>query len=238
VSNDGDAGGNEPMDKLCAAIVADDVGEMKRLLKATPTLATEKIAFQKLYQRGIFHWIYSGDTALHLASAGYRVEIVKLLLKAGADPNAAANRRIASPLHYAADGFITGPAWNEKRQLATIRELLRCGAKIDLPDANGATPLHRAVRTRCAAAVQLLLETGANPAMKNKPGSTPFHLAVQNTGRGGSGDPKAIAAQKEIIKTFLVAGVSQKLKTTDGKTVLECARNEWIKELLAGTRKR
>src|SRR5256885_12225037 len=41
-------------------------------------------------------------------------------------------------------------------------------------------PLHRAVRTRCAAAVQCLLRAGADPLMKNKPGSTAFHLAVQN----------------------------------------------------------
>jgi ankyrin repeat protein len=222
------------MQKLISAIVTNEVVAAKRLLTDDRSLANKLIKYPKLYQRGIFHWIYAGDTALHLAAAGYRVEIVKLLVKAGADPNAAANRRRASPLHYAADGFTTGPAWNEKQQLATIRELLRAGAEIDLPDANGATPLHRAVRTRCAAAVKLLLAAGANPAKKNKPGSTPFHLAVQNTGRGGSGDAKAIAAQKEIIKTLLAAGVSAKLKTADGKTVLDCACSQWVKDLLAG----
>jgi hypothetical protein len=74
----------------------------------------------KLYASGIFHWIYVGDTALHLAAAGYRVEIVQMLLAAGADPNAAKNHRRSTPLHYAADGFITGPAWDAKRQVATI----------------------------------------------------------------------------------------------------------------------
>ena len=69
----------------------------------------------KLYRSGIFHWIYVGDTLLHLAAAGYRVEIVRLLLAAGADANATRNMRKSSPLHYAADGFITGPAWDEKR---------------------------------------------------------------------------------------------------------------------------
>jgi len=43
--------------------------------------------------------------------------------------------------------------------------------------------LHRAVRTRCAAAVRFLLQAGADPTTRNKPGSTAFHLAVQNTGR-------------------------------------------------------
>src|SRR5439155_2835152 len=141
------------------------------------------------------HWIYAGDTALHLAAAGYRVEIARLLLAAGADPNAATNHRQSRPLHYAADGYITGPAWDAKRQVKTIRCLLDAGADVNAPDKNGATPLHRAVRTRCSAAVKLLLQAGADPTRRNRPGSTPFHLAVQNTGRGGSGAEIARAAQ-------------------------------------------
>src|SRR5690348_10830145 len=89
---------------------------------------------------------------------------------------------------------------------------------------SGATPLHLAVRTRCAAAVQCLLDAGSDATLQNKPGSTPFHLAVQNTGRGGSGAEKAKAAQLEIIRTFLERGVSAALKDRNGKTVLDWAR--------------
>src|SRR5947209_11621033 len=86
-------------------------------------------------------------------------------------------------MHYAADGFIIAPEWDAKRQVETIRQLLDQGADIHLQDKNGATPLHRAVRTRCAAAVRFLLQAGADPTTRNKSGSTAFHLAVQNTGR-------------------------------------------------------
>src|SRR6266516_2765412 len=137
------------MNTLLAAIVDDDASTVKRLLKADAALATRLIPKPKLYNSGIFHWIYVGDTPLHLAAAGYRVEIVRLLLASGADPNAAKNHRRSRPLHYAADGFIGGPAWDAKRQVETIRHLLRKGADIHLQDKNGATPLHRAVRTRC-----------------------------------------------------------------------------------------
>ena len=222
------------MNELLIAIVENDRREVERLLRVDPGLATRLIERPKLYQAKIFHWIYAGDTALHLAAAGYRVEMVRLLLAVGADPNAAANHRRSGPLHYAADGFIGGPAWDAKRQVETIRQLLSKGAHIHLQDKNGATPLHRAVRTRCAAAARFLLESGADPTLRNKSGSTPFHLAVQNTGRGGSGSAAAISAQREIIKEFLSSGVSPGLKCGRGKTVRDSARSAWIRELLAG----
>jgi len=221
------------MNRLLKAIVDDDQRAVEELLKADDELAMRLIRKAKLYDSKIFHWIYAGDTALHLAAAGYCVEIVRLLLAAGANPNAAKNHRRSSPLHYAADGFITGPAWDADRQVQTIRQLLDKGANLNLQDKNGATALHRAVRTRCAAAVRCLLKAGADLTTKNKSGSTPFHLAVQNTGRGGTGAAAAISAQREIIKEFLSHGLSPSLKCGKGRTVRDCARSAWIRELLA-----
>jgi hypothetical protein len=136
-------------------------------------------------------------------------------------------------LHYAADGYITGPVWDANRQVSTIRCLLEAGADIHAQDKNGATPLHRAVRTRCAAATKYLLQAGADPTRKNKPGSTPFHLAVQDTGRGGSGADAARVAQRRIIETFLSLGVSTALKDGKGKSVVDCARSDWIRQMLS-----
>jgi hypothetical protein len=221
------------MDTFLNAILADDRPQVAALLKEDPELATRQIAEAKLYQSQIFHWIYVGDTALHLAAAGYRVEIVRRLIAAGADPNAAGNHRRSGPLHYAADGYIICPVWNPKWQVKTIEVLLDAGAVIDAQDKNGAAPLHRAVRTRCAAAVRFLLQSGAKPTLKNKPGSTPFHLAVQDTGRGGSGAEEARVEQRQIIKEFLARGISTELTDGNGKSVLECARSSWIRELLS-----
>jgi len=220
------------MNTFLTAIVNDDRGTVRALLKSDEGLAVWLIRKPKFYDSKIFHWIYAGDTALHLAAAGYRVETVRLLLRAGADPNAAANHRRSSPLHYAADGFIGSPAWDAKKQVATLCCLLDKGANIHSQDKNGATALHRAVRTRCAAAVRCLLQAGGDPTLKNKSGSTPFHLAVQNTGRGGTGVPAAVSAQRAIIQEFLASGVSPELKNGNGKSVRDSVQSDWIREVI------
>jgi hypothetical protein len=218
---------------LLSAIQDDDSAKVKRLLQLEPSLARLRIGQPRLYGTSICHWIYVGDTPLHLAAAGYRVEIVQWLLAAGADPNSILNHRQSGPLHYAADTCLTNPAWSARKQVATIRRLVEGGAKINAPDKNGATPLHRAVRTRGAEAVKCLLEAGSDASLRNKSGSTAFHLAVQNTGRGGSGADQAKAAQREIIRHFLSRGLDPKVRDGKGKSVVDCAGSDWIRELLA-----
>ncbi|PWU15581.1 MAG: hypothetical protein C5B50_15215 [Verrucomicrobia bacterium] len=221
-------------EELFDAIENDDRAGVKQLLRADGSLAALQIRKAKLYRGKVSHWIYVGDTPLHLAAAGYRVEIAGLLLEAGADPNSIMNHRWSSPLHYAADTCLANCAWNARRQVETIRCLLKAGAKINAQDKNGATPLHRAVRTRGAEAVRCLLDAGCDPLLKNRPGSTACHLAVQNTGRGGSGSDAARDAQSRIIQHFLAFGVSPNVKDSKGASVLDWARSEWIRELLRG----
>jgi len=222
------------MEMLLAAIVDDDLALVTKLLSADPALAVRTIDVQRLYDARIFHWIYVGDIALHLAAAGYRVEIARALLAADADPNSALNRRRSTPLHYASDGYIAGPDYNAVQQVETLKLLIGAGADINAHDQNGATPLHRAVRTRCASVVKYLLSAGSNPLSRNRSGSTPFHLAVQNTGRGGSGDEIAKTAQRQIIQTFLACNVSPNLRDGKCQTVLDCARSDWIRDLVTG----
>ena len=222
------------MEALLRAILDDDRVKVHKLITAEPSLVFQTTREARLYDTKIFHWLYVGDTALHLAAAGYRLEVVEKLLTAGAEPNAAMNHRRSRPLHYAADGYIIGPAWDPERQVKTIKSLLRAGAEVNAQDKNGATALHRAVRTRCAAAVRVLVEAGADPRLRNKPGSTAFHLAVQNTGRGGTGTEEARAAQREIIEEFLRLGVSPAIKDSAGKSVRDWAKSGWIRQMIEG----
>jgi Ankyrin repeats (many copies)/Ankyrin repeat len=191
---------------MVKAIVADDSAAVSKLLAANPALATAHFA-QGAARRGanvhfidaIKRYIFAGDTALHIAAAAYRPNIVRKLLQGGAEVRAK-NRRGAEPLHAAAAGAPGSASWNPRAQAATVSCLIEAGADPNALNQDGVAPLHVAVRTRCAAAVQALLDGGADPRRKNKNGSTPILLATRNTGRGGTGAPEAKAQQAEIVQ--------------------------------------
>ena len=175
----------------------------------------------------IAHYLYEGDTALHMAAAGFRRRVAALLVAHGADWRAR-NRRGAQPLHYAADAN----RWDPTAQAETIKYLMSIGADPNAMDSAGVAPLHRAVRTRSLAAVRALLNGGANPRRPNKAGSTPLHLAVQTTGRGGSGSPQAREQQTGIIRLLLERGARVTDQDGRGKPVRQAATSEWIRALL------
>jgi hypothetical protein len=239
------AGKKKPRDKsenagllaLLRATASHDRNEARRLLTATPTLARQAIAVgatredpKTYFFENVLHYVYAGDTALHVAAAAHDRRIAEDLVARGA-PTGARNRRGAEPLHYAADGAPGAPHWNPDDQAAIIKYLIQAGADPNSPDKSGVAPLHRAVRTRSAAAVRALLAGGADPLLKNKSGSTPLHLAVQNTGRSGSGSCLAQNQQKEIIRLLLQGGASLRAKDAHGKTAAQSA-STWIREEL------
>jgi Ankyrin repeats (many copies)/Ankyrin repeats (3 copies) len=200
--------------EFARAVVAGDTVTASRLLAASPDLsgacldegATRQQA-KEYFLEEIRHYLYRGDTALHVAAAAYQSEIVRKLIAAGANVGTR-NRRGAEPLHYAVDGGPGSPTWNPSTQAATVAALIEAGADPNAIDKSGVTPLHRAVRTRCTAAVKVLLDSGADVRSRNKNGSTPMQIATRNTGRGGSGSPEAKAEQSEIVRLLEQHGAS------------------------------
>ena len=199
--------GDAELMELVRAIVADDNATAAALLTATPALVrtqaergASREEAEAFYLTGIGHYLYAGDTALHIAAAGYRRVAVRLLVEMGADVSAR-NRRGAQPLHYAVDGAPGSPTWDPAAQGAVVGYLIEAGADPNARDRSGVTPLHRAVRTRCAAAVGALLDGGADAHLANASGSTPMRLAKTTTGRGGSGLPGAKVQQAEIVRS-------------------------------------
>ena len=138
------------------AVVDGDIERVSWCLGRHPALATTSADVgatrgdsATFFFPDIAHHLYGGDTALHMAAAAFRYQIVAFLIGHEADCRAK-NRRGAEPLHYAADAN----RWDPMAQAQTIAYLISVGADPNALDRSGVSPLHRAVRTRSLAAVQ------------------------------------------------------------------------------------
>lgn len=193
-------------------ILEEDIESISKLLKNFPDLATKPFTFGATRQSStdyfideLMHYIYSGDTALHVASMAYCKDAIELLVENGADVHAR-NRRGAQPLHCASDGSPNASTWNPEKQESSVAKIIKLGADPNALDKSGVAPIHRAARQRCTGAVRALIAGGANVNLKNKSGTSALKLAGMTTGRGGSGTDEAKREQKKILELLTAAG--------------------------------
>jgi ankyrin repeat protein len=126
-----------------------------------------------------------GATPFLRAAKSGDVEVMKLLLEAGADPMLTLPNGTTALMLAAGRGWRNGSALapsydqgSEQEAVEAIRLLLTLGLAVDAADEAGNTALHSAVTGRGSAAiVGALLELGANPVAANAKGETPFELA-------------------------------------------------------------
>jgi hypothetical protein len=220
--------------KLIQAVVRGETAVVSSILANRPDLATMHAMGgatrrdpSEWFFEEIAHYMYSGDTALHMAAAAFHRSAAESLIVHGAVCRAR-NRRGAEPLHYAADAN----HWQPAAQRNTIEYLLAVGADPNALDKSGVSPLHRAVRTRASEAVRALLAGGADVGLRNRSGSTPLHLAVQDTGRSGAGSDRSRSEQEKIIAILLDAGARATDTDGSGKSVREASSNDRIRRLL------
>ena len=153
-----------------------------------------------------------GSTPLAVAASGGHLAAVELLLKLGADVNAA-NRIGYTPLHYAAH---LGHA-------EITRRLIAAGADLLAQSGRGGQPLHSAVHGGQAETVDILLAAGADPTATNSEGGGLIHLA-------------AAGGQAAMIDRLLDEGFDIHARTDDQSTPLHWAawlgREEAVAQLL------
>lgn len=145
---------------LQRAAEAGRIGEVRRLL-ANGTKADE--GFPEF-----------GVTALMLASMRGHVDVVKLLLEAGADPNAfgVITHGVAfTPLLMAIGG-------KNKNKLAVIDTLIAGGAYLNPPPSINESPLETAVGNNDIEMVQALLKRGSDVNWEDSFGRTALVTAV------------------------------------------------------------
>jgi ankyrin repeat protein len=161
-----------------------------------------------------------GATPLFVAAIYEEVDIVRVMLQAGASPAIGLPNGI-TPLLAAAGTAVekqTRPSdlarWNvldsdtpsvpraepDVHEIANL--LLDAGADVNHASETGDTALHAAAAGSMLSVIQLLADRGANLDAKNKQGATPLTMTVPRTGRGG----QAAAANPEAQARAKAAG--------------------------------
>lgn len=148
----------EMIDELLQACGKGELDEVSRLLDSgvSPSSANK-----------------IGYTPLMSAASSYRVEVLKLLLARGADPNSRTADGL-SALHCAVGSTPSQPA----RQAECVRTLLSSGSSPNVCTDTGLTPLMNAAWFGCHDAAKVLLANKADESLKDNMGRTARDLAL------------------------------------------------------------
>jgi ankyrin repeat protein len=166
-----------------------------------------------------------GTTLLNRASSYSSNEVMRFLLKKGADVDKADNRGM-TPLHSACVKRYWVCGLNRKfkipkdKQLKTIMLLLDNGAQVDIADKKGRAPLHHAAMRRNKTIIELLLQKEVNVNLADKDGEIPLHHALQGYG-------KKSEKGTEVVKLLLENGSEVNKASDGGETPLLLSRRSW-----------
>ena len=147
----------------------------------------------------------NGATPLMKAASSSDVELIRILLAAGADPHLTTDNH-TTPLMMSA-----GLSWRDIGSLGSDEESLEAmkifidlGADVDAFNDEGMTALHGAAQRGSLPILKFLLAQGAKPSVKNARNRTPLDEAKGDDGLGGErrqGRPEAVT-----LLTALSAG--------------------------------
>ena len=137
------------------------------------------------------------QTPLHIAVYNENSELVKVLIKAGADVNIKMKNGYTA-LHIAA-------FYGDKK---SVSSLLRGKADVNAKGDDGITPLHRAAEGGDVKTIKILLANGANVNAQSNDLVTPIHIAAYL----GNADATGFLIQN---------GADINAKNKEGKTALD-----------------
>jgi len=178
----------EPEEPLVKAAFKEDLQEVEKLAFASPDLNVRDKN--------------TNMTALEQAVENANLEIVRVLLRAGADVNAT-NETGGTPLMFLRDNATVD----------LVRELLSAGVKVNARDESGGTALMNAASQNKYEVVKELIEAGAKFDLHDTEGRTALMFAATNE-------------DSRIAKLLIDAGADINETDHDGKAALSMAAEQ------------
>ena len=149
-------------------------------------------------------WInFDGQTSFIRAALAGDVELMRLLLEHGANPNLATVEGTTALMAVSGMNWVSNQTYNhgEAAYLEAIKLCLAHGADINAANSLGFTALHAAAARGWESVIQLLVDNGARMDAKDIAGRTPlvFAQGVPLAARPPEPKPKAAALLNELM---------------------------------------
>lgn len=156
-------------------------------------------------------------SCVHYAAAYGRVDILRILLAAGADVNSVSmDTMLESPLHRAI----------RLSQNMAVQDLLLSGANMEIPAQEDLTPLQYSVKYSNFRAMNLLLRAGANPNNVDENGKTALHICAE------------LCVDVAIVRLLVEYDADASLQDHSGKLPFQYTGGKLREELMRAAQKR
>jgi len=159
----------------------DPLDLIKALLKkdANPNLKTDTVPVHGLMQFDASWVNFDGETPFVRAALSGDIEVMRLLLENGADPNIATTQGSTALMAAAGINWIPGQTYtrSEADYVEAVKLCLERGAPVNASNSLGLTAMHGAANRGWTSIMQILADHGAVVDAKDKEGRTPMVFA-------------------------------------------------------------
>jgi ankyrin repeat protein len=182
----------------------DPIDLIQALLKkgANPNLQTDTVPVHGLMQFDASWVNFDGETPFVRAALSGDIEVMRLLLEHGADPNIATTQGSTALMAAAGINWIPGQTYtrSEADYVEAVKLCLAHDAPVNASNSLGLTAIHGAANRGWVSIMQMLADHGAKIDAKDKEGRTPmvFAQGIFLAVRPPVVKPEAIALLKKL----------------------------------------
>jgi ankyrin repeat protein len=149
-------------------------------------------------------WVnFDGQTPFVRAALSGDIEVMRLLLESGADPNIATSQGTTALMAAAGINWIPGQtsSYSEAGYVEAVKLCLERGADVNAANSLGLTAMHGAANRGWESVIQILAGHGARLDVKDIAGRTPmiFAQGIFLAVRPPEAKPKAVALLQKLM---------------------------------------